>query len=96
MHNFIPDPGAGEGAGPRLDPSHAQAIRRWVGELLALPEDAVVSVNEVGCVDPGCPLVETVVAVFEDGRTRSWKFTRPRWAVTRTMVQLALEAKPGG
>lgn len=93
MHHFIPDP-TGAGEGPRLDPSHAEAIRRWVREMLSLPEDAVVTVSEIACVDPGCPLVETVIAVFEDGRTRSWKFTRPRWAVTRVMLQLALESAP--
>ncbi len=89
MHHFIPDPAGGASA-PAIDPSHTAAIRRWAAECLRLPEDAVVSVNEVACIDPGCPLVETVIAVFEDGRTRSWKFTRPRVAVTRMMVEQTL------
>jgi hypothetical protein len=89
MHHFIPDPAGGLPV-PAIDPSHTAAIRRWTVECLRLPEDAVVSVNEVACIDPGCPLVETVIAVFEDGRTRSWKFTRPRVAVTRMMVEQTL------
>lgn len=90
MHRFIPDPSDGSPV-PLVDPSHTAAIRRWTTEILELPEDAVVSVNEIACIDPGCPLVETVVAVFEDGQTRSWKFTRPRVAVTRMMVQQTLK-----
>jgi len=37
-------------------------------------------------------LVETVIAVFEKGRTRKWKLHRPKAAVTRTMIQQALAA----
>jgi hypothetical protein len=92
-HRFIPwvEGDAGAAAAPALDPSHAEAIKRWTRETLRLGEDDVVTVHEVACVDAGCPLVETVIAVFgADGGTRSWRFTRPRVAVTKMMVTQTL------
>ncbi|MCX8999408.1 hypothetical protein NOF55_20070 [Rhizobiaceae bacterium BDR2-2] len=47
----------------------ARAIKQWTRVLLALPEDAVVSVNELACHLPGCPPKETVVLVMRDGET---------------------------
>ncbi|ATC65970.1 hypothetical protein CMV30_03535 [Nibricoccus aquaticus] len=74
-----------------IDPSYAEAIKRWTREVLRLGEDDVVTVSEIACVDAGCPLVETVVAVFAaEGETRSWRFTRPRVAVTKMMVMQTL------
>jgi hypothetical protein len=90
-HTFIP-PSDDAPALCRLNPDHAAAIKRWTREVLALSEDAVITVQEIACADPGCPLVETVIAVFEEGRTRRWKLTRPRVAVTRSMIVQTLAA----
>ncbi|QRI66209.1 hypothetical protein JQ506_25880 (plasmid) [Shinella sp. PSBB067] len=49
--------------------SKARAIKQWTRERLALPGEAVVSVNELACYLPGCPPKETVVLVMLDGRT---------------------------
>ena len=35
--------------------SKAREIKLWTRELLLLPDDAVVSVNEVSCSLPDCP-----------------------------------------
>jgi len=91
MHRFIPNLGE---AAPPPDPDHAAAIKRWTRELLRLPEDAVVTVSELACADPGCPLVETVVTVFDATGARRWKFTRPRVAVTRLMLHQTLATPP--
>ena len=93
VHRFIPD-SEDPSAAPRVDPAHTAAIKRWTAEFLRLDEDAVVSVVETACVDPGCPLVETVIAVFDSAGTRRWKLTRPRAAVTKLMVQQTLAASP--
>ena len=91
MHNLIPS--SDERAG--IDPSHTKAIKRWVGEILELDEDDVVSVMESSCADPGCPLVETTIAVFgADGSTRRWKLTRQRYAIARFIVEQALAQPP--
>ncbi len=91
MHNLIP---AADDRS-QIDPSHTRAIKTWVAEELRLGEDDVVSVMESGCVDPGCPLVETTIAVFgADGRTRHWKLTRQRFAVAKFIVKQALAQAP--
>lgn len=91
MHTLIPAEDTRSG----IDPSHTQAIKRWTAEILGLSEDDVVSVMENACIDPGCPLVETVIAVFgADGSTRRWKLTRPRYAIVRFIVAQALQQSP--
>ena len=90
-HRFIPALGE---ATPALNPEHTAAIKRWTHDILRLPEDAVVTVNEIPCADTGCPLVETAVAVFDTTGTRLWKFTRPRVAVTKLMLQQTLATPP--
>lgn len=91
-HSFIPVEGA-DNAGS--DPAHTTAIKRWTRELLALSGDTSITVSELACRDPGCPLLETVVTVFDDaGGTRQWRFTRPRIAVTKLMLQQTLVTPP--
>ena len=91
MHNLIP----ATDDRSQIDPSHTQAIKGWVAAELGLGEDDVVSVMEAGCVDPGCPLVETTIAVFgADGSTRHWKLTRQRYAVAQFIVKQALAQSP--
>jgi hypothetical protein len=91
MHRFIPEVGAPEAG---LDPEQSAAVKRWARAALGLAEDTVVTVSETPCVDAGCPLVETVVTVFEAARTRCWAFTRPRAAVTQLMVRQTLAMPP--
>jgi len=89
VHSFIPADDTRSG----IDPAHTQAIKGWVTEILGLGDDDVVSVMESGCVDPGCPLVETIVAVFRaDGSTQRWKLTRQRYAIARFIVEQALQS----
>ena len=91
MHNLIP----ADDARSVIDPSHTRSIKQWVAEELDLTDDDVVSVMESGCIDPGCPLVETTIAVFAaDGSTRSWKLTRQRFTVAKFIVKQALAQLP--
>lgn len=73
---------------------HAAAIRRWTRDFLKLDDDAVITITELACRDPGCPLIETVVAVFDSAGARKWAFTRPNVAVTKAMVQQTLATPP--
>ena len=88
MHRFIPPAQADDAvpfaaSGPVS--ANGLAIKQWTRSYLQLDDEAVINVSELACADPGCPLVETVIAVFEEGRTRKWKLHRPKAAVTRTM-----------
>ncbi len=94
MHRFIPDPDASHEP-PAIDPTHTAAIKTWTAAVLHLGPDDAVHVAESPCRDPGCPLVETTVTVFgADASTRLWRFTRPRAAITRGLVKLALSGSP--
>lgn len=55
------------GAQPRPDPAHLAAVKGWVVETLALPDDVTVMVTELRCAEPGCPPLETVIAVMRPG-----------------------------
>jgi hypothetical protein len=52
------------GTQPRPDPAHLAAIKGWVAEALALPDDVTVMVTELRCSEPGCPPLETVIALL--------------------------------
>lgn len=95
MHPFVALPSGPDRPAPTTDPAQSAAIKRWTRDYLQLSEDAVIFVNEFACSDPGCPLLETVIVVIESDRTRTWKLTRPRVAVTKTMVQQTLATPPG-
>ncbi len=52
----------------------AAEVKRQVRALLALPENAVIAVNEILCADPACPGTETVILVMNPGeKTRAYK-----------------------
>jgi hypothetical protein len=84
LHDFVPI---------ETNPAHLEhraAIKRWTRAFLQLDDEAVITVSDSACRDPGCPLVETVIAVFDHDGTRRWKLTRPSMAVTKTMIQQTL------
>ena len=99
MHNFVPLSDSSDAAARGAESDHVVAIKRWTREILRLDllpfgDDTVVSVNEFACADAGCPLVETVVAVLTPGEVRTWRFTRPRVAVTKLMLLQTLGTPP--
>jgi hypothetical protein len=102
MHHFVAIPpvvrdqpkDAASDPHPHALPEHTQAIKRWTREILNLNDDSIVTVSEFACSDPGCPLLETVIGVFDEKETRTWKLTRPRVAVTKLMVQQTLTTPP--
>ncbi|NTE89531.1 hypothetical protein G6L37_33055 [Agrobacterium rubi] len=44
-------------------------IKAWTRDIFNLPEDALVSVNELACHLPGCPPKETVVLMMFSDQT---------------------------
>lgn len=49
--------------------SRTREIKAWTRDIFNLPEDAVVSVNELACHVPGCPPKETVVLIILNNHT---------------------------
>jgi hypothetical protein len=58
--------------------AHTTRIKAETRRLLALGEDATVLVQQLACSEPGCPPVETVIAILDAGtEPRTWKLHRP-------------------
>jgi hypothetical protein len=57
--------------------SNAAKIKRWVSALCDVGEDATVMVTELRCSEPGCPPLETVIAILSDGGNRQYKLHKP-------------------
>jgi hypothetical protein len=80
---------------PKIDRATIERIRGWTRALAALPETAHIMVTELQCSEPGCPPVETVIAVLADrGETRQYKVFRPAAEVTAEDVRRALAGPP--
>lgn len=93
MHRFVPDPSAPPA--PALAPDQLAAIKRLVREHLDLPADTTVLVSDTACADPGCPVLQTTIAVFPPGRpTLRWRLARPRAALTALMLRQTLVTPP--
>jgi hypothetical protein len=79
----------------RADPEDARRVKAWVREILALADDATVSVNEIACTDPTCPGLETVILVIPaGGGTRAFKSAGSLVVQTRPAIEKALAPSP--
>ena len=76
------------GGRPRPESEAIARVKAWAAS--AVPE-ATIAVNEIVCLDPGCPGTETVILIMAPGRkTRAAKVAKPVDAVTRDDVAQAL------
>lgn len=48
-------------------PQAVQQLKLQMRKLLGLSDDVTISVSELTCREPGCPDVETVVAILRGG-----------------------------
>ena len=96
-HVFVPLAAPADPSAPEVAPSSAGQLadlKTWTRDILDLTEDDVITVNEFSCRDPGCPALETIVAIFAEGSTKRWKFSRPSCAVTRNLLRQTLATPP--
>ncbi|MBE9139881.1 hypothetical protein IQ254_22240 [Nodosilinea sp. LEGE 07088] len=49
---------------PTAKAEHLQQIKAWTQELLDLPAEVPISISQLQCHEPGCPPMETVIAVM--------------------------------
>jgi hypothetical protein len=72
----------------------AAQIKEWVSRHFELPQSATVIVSELRCPEPGCPPLETVIALFhEDGRSTQRKLHKALAEVTETDVRALASSK---
>jgi len=85
--------------GPRADAQRSAAIRELkqrARTLFEAEENDVVVVNELACAEPGCPPVETVVALLREGcLPRQLKVHKPVVDVTEADLLAALRSGHG-
>lgn len=56
----LPTPGTEGGA------EAAARVRAWCGEFLAVEEQTTIMVAELRCSEPGCPRLQTSIALLDD------------------------------
>lgn len=68
------------GRDERAEQARRMAVARLkdsVTRILHLDDGDMVMVTELACSEPGCPPLETVIAVLSDGKApRQWKVHR--------------------
>ncbi len=71
----------------RTNDDHMTQVKAWVRELMTVPADAAVLVTELRCTEPGCPPLETVIAVLDDAvAPRQYKLHRALADITREHI----------
>ncbi len=79
-----------------IAPDRAACIKAWARTLWALSDETTVMVTELECREPGCPPIETVIAVLEGpGRTTQYKIHKAADEVSQADVEaLAVRGGP--
>ncbi len=76
---------------PRPEADAVARVRAWALAALSPPPGTTLAVNEIACLDPACPGLETVILIMEPGRkTRAGKVPKALEAVTEQDVHQAL------
>lgn len=69
-------------------------IKTWVKKHLGFDASASIMVTELACHEPGCPPLETVIAVLESTGTRTWKIPRPAIELSTHDIEKTLRQQP--
>lgn len=71
------------GTQPQPNPERISFIKQLVAQRFELPPDTVVMVSELRCSEPGCPPLETVIAILDGpGRRRQVKLHKSTAEIT--------------
>ncbi|MEM1332442.1 MAG: hypothetical protein AAGG08_03195 [Actinomycetota bacterium] len=78
------------GLGPQRDPGDSARVNTLVTDLI---DDANVTVlvTELECSEPGCPPIETVIALLSDSGNTQYKVHKPVADVRIDDVRAALD-----
>jgi hypothetical protein len=79
------------------EPQKIAAIKEWAAEVFRLPADSSVMVVELRCTEPGCPPLETVIAILDrPGQPRQYKIHKALSEVQRADVECLKQAHSAG
>ncbi|MDZ4870845.1 MAG: hypothetical protein CLLPBCKN_000233 [Chroococcidiopsis cubana SAG 39.79] len=76
----------------RAEPERVQQIKTWIYELLKLDLDTPISIIQLRCTEPGCPLLETAIAVMTVP-TKTYKIHKPIAEIAFTDIANAMQQK---
>jgi hypothetical protein len=78
------------GTNPRPDATATARVKAWVTAALDPGDERTILVTELACTEPGCPPVETVIALLGPEEREQWKLHKPVAAITASDVRSAL------
>lgn len=81
--------------GPRRPSVDTTELKDTVRRLFDLSEDTTVMLSELRCSEPGCPPVETVIAILSAEEKRQFKVHKPLREVTTADIE-SLAGKTAG
>lgn len=73
----------------KVSSTDLQQLKDWVYETLTLERTVPISISQLKCAEPGCPPLETVIAVMTQP-PQTYKIHRPAVEVERADVLHAL------
>ena len=79
---------------PTTNPAATQQIKTWVYDALSLSAEVPISISQLQCHEPGCPPIETVIAVMAQP-TQTYKIHAAAADINQLQVIEALENTPG-
>lgn len=82
--------GTRPGQSPQL-----RELRQSVRRLLGLDDDTAVVIRQLACAEPGCPPLETVIAVLPmNGQAHRWTLHTTAEEITEDDLRTALLTPP--
>jgi hypothetical protein len=78
------------GTNPRPDATATARVKGWVAAALPPGDERTILVTELACTEPGCPPVETVIALLGPGEREQWRLHKPVAAITEDDVRSTL------
>lgn len=88
MNLFDPSP-------PKISPTQLQQLKAWVYKALALDAAVPVSISQLKCTEPGCPPLETVIAVMTQP-PQTYKIHRPATEIEQADIANVLTRQGAG
>ncbi len=74
----------------------ARQIKSWVREAFDPEGQATILVSELTCSEPGCPPIETVIAIMHGpGASEKYKIHRPSAEITRADITALVTTNHG-
>ena len=66
------------------DDKHLATLKEWASDLLPASVETTIMITELHCSEPGCPPVETVIALLSRANgIQQYKVPKPLQEVTR-------------